>query len=568
MTDNTSISGPIDPFSAEGAAHIAQLTGQQPAATPASVLKTPTMPTLPQPNASIPPAPPSIPSIDNILNTPDTPLDAKFNDLSTSEADTQGQLVGEGAYRTSQEQANDLAGKKATVTDLTARLNTLKEQASAIPLAVQNEFAGRGATAAGVTPFQTADLRNNTIQQLGVSAMLNAANGNVTTAQDQIDSAVKAKFDPLKAELAAQHAQLAALTPLLNKQEKEQAAIQTAQLAERSRLLAQQEADQKSIYDVMLKASEYGADSATLRSIQNATSLEAAINAAGKFTSDPIARQQAQLNIQKTQADIRLTNANIGKAVAEAQKARTGSVGTGGLSPEALDQQAQNYLLTGKLSTLGNGGAAAKLAILNRAAELASGPGGVPAAAAKYAAAANAVKTRTDSLTKLLASSSNLESQFARMTQLADQVNSGVTSGIAGSLAGSTGRALAAKLKNQFGDDTAARYTELINTIRSDYASMQAAVAGSKGAEYFSRAADQAIPTGLTGSQYKAIYGTLKTSSDNASSAIQGEINKVLDSATVAAATSGGSTPKPGSTIEQNGMTFRVNADGTATRIK
>jgi hypothetical protein len=525
-------SGPPDPFSVEGAAHIASVTGQQVAPMPASVLHAPTMPTLPQPAPSQPVTAPEIPSIDSILNTPDTPLDKQFQDLSKSEADTQGGLAGESAYRTSQETAQDLVGKKAMVTDLTSRLGTLKSQAEAVPLAVQNEFAGRGATAGGVTPFQTADLRNNTIQQLGVSAMLNAANGNLSTAQDQVDAAVKAKFDPLKAELAAKQAQLTALTPLLNAEEKKQAALQSAQLGERTRLLTKQETDQKNIYDTMLKASQYGADATTLRNIQNAATPEAAVTAAGKFTADPIAREQAQLNIQKTQADIKLTTANISKALADAQKARTGSVGLGGLTPEALDQQAQNYLVTGKLTALGNGSAATKLAILNRASELASGPGGVPAAAARYAAAANAVKTRTDSLTKMISSASNLESQFPRLQQLADLVNTGSFRPL---------NAANAKFKQNIGNTDAAAYFDLINTIRQDYSSMQAAVAGSKGAEYFSRAADDAIPTGLTGAQYGKIYETLHASSGNAQNAIQGEINHVLDSATVSSsAPSGG----------------------------
>lgn len=550
----------IDPFSAAGAQQIAAIAGQQPAPIAAPTLNAPTMPPLPQPAPTAMPPAPAIPTLSDIFNTPETALDKTFQDASTKAADTGAQLAGEGAFRTQQETANDLVGKKATVTDLTSRLNSLKSDAEAIPLQVQQDFTGRGATAGGVAPIQTAQLRNNTIQQLGVSAMLNAANGNLSTAQDQVDHAVKAQFDPLKAELAAQQAQLAALTPLMNAQEKKQAEVQAAQLQARQEAITKQQADQSKIYDVMLKASQYGADSTTLRNIQSATSPEAAITAAGKYTSDPIAAQKALL-------DNRLTQANISKVLAEAQKATStgGAGGAAGLSQEAIDQQAQNYLMTGKLSTLGNGGAAAKLAILNRAAELGGGPGGVPAAQAKYAAAANAVKTRTDSLTKMLASSSNLEAQFSRMTQLADQVNGGVLSGVAGAFGGSTGRSLSASLKNKYGDETAAQYTELINTIRSDYSSMQAAVAGSKGAEYFSRAADQAIPTGLTGAQYAKIYDTLKTSSDNARDAIQNEINKSLDSVTTNTAAA---TPQPGTTIEQNGMTFKVNADGTATRIK
>src|SRR5689334_21225196 len=121
--------GPIDPFTTAGAQQIAQIAGQQPAPTSASILSTPKMPALPQPAQSSLPANPEIPSIDSILNTPDTPLDAQFNDATQSVAKTQGDLAGETGFRSSQEAANDLVGKRATVTDLTTQLNNLKTQA-------------------------------------------------------------------------------------------------------------------------------------------------------------------------------------------------------------------------------------------------------------------------------------------------------------------------------------------------------------------------------------------------------------------------------------------------------
>jgi len=119
----------------------------------------------------------------------------------------------------------------------------------------------------------------------------------------------------------------------------------------------------------------------------------------------------------------------------------------------------------------------------------------------------------------MLASSANLEAQFERLGQLADKVNTGRFPAL---------NALTAYGKRAVGSDDAASYLELVNTIRQDYSNMQAAVAGSKGAEYFSKTADHAIPDGLTSSQYASIYQTLKTSSDNAQTAIQGEINRCL----------------------------------------
>jgi hypothetical protein len=117
--------------------------------------------------------------------------------------------------------------------------------------------------------------------------MLQAANGNLATAQDQVDAAVKAKFDPLKAELEAKKAQLDAITPLLNAEEKKLAAKQSAQLAERSKALDKQQEDQKTVYQTMLAAAQNGADAVTLRNIEAAATPDAAITAAGSFLTKP-----------------------------------------------------------------------------------------------------------------------------------------------------------------------------------------------------------------------------------------------------------------------------------------
>jgi hypothetical protein len=302
---------PINPFTTEGAAHISQIAGQQVAPTSANVLSAPTLPSLPQPVVPPPPAAPSIPTLDSIFNTPDTPLDTQFKTATTTEAGLEGELAGQTAFQTAQEQANDIGGKKATVTDLTTQLNNLKAAGDQIPLQFQNDAAGRGETVGGLGSLQASATRNNTIQQLGVSAMLNAANGNLASAQDQVTAAVKAKFDPIQAELDAQKAQLEAITPLLDAEEKKQAAVQAEQLQERQTAITQQQDDQKTIYQTMLAAAQNGADSVTLRNIQNATTPDAAIAAAGKSLVKP--------NTQVVNANGRvlLVDQTTGKTIAD-----------------------------------------------------------------------------------------------------------------------------------------------------------------------------------------------------------------------------------------------------------
>src|SRR5712671_6971350 len=95
---------PIQPFTPEGAAHIASIVGQQPVtSTSASVVSTPTMPQLPQQQQTATPTAPPLPTFDEIFNTPKT-------DLQTAAETTAGQIgtiadqtAGEPAFRGTQE---------------------------------------------------------------------------------------------------------------------------------------------------------------------------------------------------------------------------------------------------------------------------------------------------------------------------------------------------------------------------------------------------------------------------------------------------------------------------------
>jgi hypothetical protein len=334
---------PIDPFTQEGAKRIAAIAGQQPKSISADQLTGGSAVRLPQAVEAPLPTTPSIPSVDSIFDVPETETQRKASGLQTSIAGTEGELAGETAYRTSQEQANDISGKKKTANDLTTQLNNLKTEADQIPLSLQNDATGRGITAAGLAPIQAGELRKNAIRQLGVSAMLQAANGNLATAQDMIDSAVKAKFDPIKAELAAKKAQLDAITPLLNAEESKRAAKQAAQLAERSRLLTKAESDQTTIYQTMLSAAQSGADAITLRSIQNATSPAEAVRFATKALGAKYADDKKQQEFEN--------NIALAQLAIDQQKANNEGSGAASADPIQMLAYAQQYASTGKIPT-------------------------------------------------------------------------------------------------------------------------------------------------------------------------------------------------------------------------
>jgi hypothetical protein len=80
----------------------------------------------------------------------------------------------------------------------------------------------------------------------------------------------------------------------------------------------------------------------------------------------------------------------------------------------------------------------------------------------------------------------------------------------------------------KFGSTAAANYFDLIQTLRSDYAAMQASVAGSRGGQYFAENAKDAIPVGLSPDQYIGIGQTIAQSAANAKAASGQEAQSLI----------------------------------------
>lgn len=137
-----------------------------------------------------------------------TQPEQEATDLTTRVRALNDQLVGQSTYRTEQENKQGIPQLMQTQTDLTNRLRTLQNESLAIPLQIQQDATGRGITAGGIQPIQTAARRNNAIQSLSTSALLQASQGNLSTALNLVDRAVSQKFDPIKEEIAAKTANL------------------------------------------------------------------------------------------------------------------------------------------------------------------------------------------------------------------------------------------------------------------------------------------------------------------------------------------------------------------------
>jgi len=206
------------------------------------------------------------------ISTPplqETAPEAKAQGLTEEIAALQSQLFGEegvSATTAEAEEEQQVTEKTQTVRDLEARFNAIRRESLAIPLQLQQEAEGRGITEGGLRPLQTARLRENAIQALGTASLLEAAQGNLTTALDLADRAVAQEFDPIREQIAVKQANLQLLldSPDFTRAEKNRAQAQLD--AQNNQLLALEDAQQRKqqLGQMLIQAALNQADSSTL----------------------------------------------------------------------------------------------------------------------------------------------------------------------------------------------------------------------------------------------------------------------------------------------------------------
>lgn len=280
------------------------------------------------------PQQPPIPAVDYSTRALQvTQPEQQANDLTTRLQDLNSQLVGQSSYQTQQEQAAGIADLQTRQNDLNAQLKQLQAESQAIPQQLQLDATGRGITAGGLQPIQTAALRNNAIKALGTSALLDATNGLLASAQQKVDRAVKAKFDPIQEQIdaATKNLNLILNSPQYSLADKNRAQAQLDIQNQKQQQLAQQKQDQANVYNIALEAAKNGADASTLQKIQNSGSPQEAIQNAGTFLQTPPGTSIVEANGRKL-----LINTNTGQTVKDLGAA-TSAAGTvlGGTQSQA-----------------------------------------------------------------------------------------------------------------------------------------------------------------------------------------------------------------------------------------
>lgn len=291
VADNENFGGPTADQAANANALLATTpTVPTPApATPTTINSGNTTPVTPIAYTTPNPTPiPSVTGLDTTVTPPPTPTVDSAQTLTSQLEDLNNSLEGKSAAETAAEATLGVPDLEATQTDLSSKLTGLQNEANAIPLQLQQDATGRGITADGLAPMQTARLRTNAIAALGVSTLLAATKGQIATAQAQAAQQVAAIYDPIQEKITAATANLKLImnSPEYSAEEKATAQAQLDTQNQKQAVLDKAKADATTVQNTAITAaqnlknftatSDYPTVSTALSAISNAKDPAAA----------------------------------------------------------------------------------------------------------------------------------------------------------------------------------------------------------------------------------------------------------------------------------------------------
>lgn len=295
----------------------------------------------------------AIPTFDQITATQaPTSTEQTQDQLSSRFLTAIQKMGGKVQAQSSAEQQAGLPVLNQQLTDINSQIQTLQNEAKAIPLNIQNEFEGRGATAAGVAPVQAAALRKNAIKALGLSSIASTLQGNIALAQQQANRAVEVEFAPLEAEINYLREAMTLNEKRLNREDSKRTQLMQFRLNERERLLSNAKEDRNIIIGWAAEAAKLGnAPSLVLNNALTETDPRSALAILNPYLVDIDAKQQAYAELEykraqtaQTYEQIRLVKANIDIAEANAEKTRQEI--EAGRTPTQAAQDRKNEVLT------------------------------------------------------------------------------------------------------------------------------------------------------------------------------------------------------------------------------
>lgn len=231
------------------------------------------------------------------------------DDLSSQILRSISTLGGEKTRGLELEKEAGLPVQRQELQNVINQLQGLQKEAAAIPLQIQQDFQGLGATRGGVQPIQTARLRENAIKSLGLAAIGQTLQGNVALAESSIQRALDAEFEPEKTKLDLLKQAYDFNKDRLERVDKRRADTLNLLIKERERILEDEKNNKEEIYKIGSVATKYGAPQRVVQQIFSAKSREEAVALASQYLVDPAAK----FELESARLDNVLKKAQINK---------------------------------------------------------------------------------------------------------------------------------------------------------------------------------------------------------------------------------------------------------------
>ncbi len=217
----------------------------------------------------------------NAQSTEQAKVDATRNEAKTESsniANLQSLLGGKGAD--TQKIYNEQGVTKAynQIKDINAQATGLLNESKAIPIQVQNEYAGRG-TLAGQEVIASARLRDNALKALSLGQQAAIATADYDKAKNYADMIVNAKYDQMEADIKAKLTNLESIKDFdLTPAEKKLAETTTQRLKYEEAQVAERKKNELDIQNMVISAASQQAPSDLVEKAKKAaTPSEAAI---------------------------------------------------------------------------------------------------------------------------------------------------------------------------------------------------------------------------------------------------------------------------------------------------
>ena len=241
------------------------------------------------------------------------PKEQELSTQKTRISDLLAKISGKSTAQAAAEEAQGLPEYNKQLTEITAQIKGLQNEATAIPMQTQNAMEGTGATTFGATATSDRALRTNAIKQLQLATIQSSLTGQIAVAKDNADRAIAAEFGPAETELAYQKELYAMNKDELDRYDKTRSEALSIDLAERTRQLSEQKDNKALILGWTATAAQNNAPTLAINQALAQTDPEAAFSILSPYFVDPMKEKQDIANLEQTHAQTRLTEANIRK---------------------------------------------------------------------------------------------------------------------------------------------------------------------------------------------------------------------------------------------------------------